>query len=131
MIKWLINEGDFCLINKMPIYYLYPLLLTPTQLSFQIISFCYIVHAMKIYLNRKQNSARVISVFLLQSFRIEYKLLCKKKFTSLSHLNEVIFSCIYFYMFNVLPPFPLPYLLSLKPYFLDLSTNLQIFNRHF
>ena len=86
---------------------------------------------MKIYLNRKQNSARVISVFLLQSFRIEYKLLCKKKFTSLSHLNEVIFSCIYFYMFNVLPPpFPLPYLLSLKPYFLDLSfKHLMILKR--
>ena len=73
---------------------------TPTQLSFQIISFCYIVHAMKIYLNRKQNSARVISVFLLQSFRIEYKLLCKKKITYFFTYFRWYFSFTYFYIVN-------------------------------
>ena len=60
---------------------------TPTQLSFQIISFCCNVHAMKIYLNRKY---RTIGMILCtscspQSCIIEYKVLCKNKCYPLLH----------------------------------------------
>ena len=60
---------------------------TPTQLSFQIISFCCNVHAMKIYLNRKH---RTIGMILCtscspQSCIIEYKVLCKNKCNPLLH----------------------------------------------
>merc|ERR1711954_594902 len=56
-------------------YCLYPLFPTPTQLSFQIISFCYIVHAMKIYFNRKYRTIGMIQCTSCspQSCIIEYK----------------------------------------------------------